>query len=297
MSDAGYVFGVANGKSVRAPRFARRIARRLAALAYVTPRAGSPHTPIRPVFIVYPSLEQRRANPNAMALLATIALLGAPPASYFNLSNFKLQLPVSNGNGGVEEISQPALNSYNSTYFYSLPGEASAYFFTPTDGATTGGSSFPRSELREQFDWVLGSAGRHALNATIRVLDDGPLHAVTIGQIHGDGLSGACSIIIELEWQAGDIVSHVRNQACKNVNQVVATGYKLGEPVDLALVSDGVTVSASADRGMTQTQAYPWLAGKGYKVYFKVGNYLQANTGKGGSVTALDKLLVEHAGA
>lgn len=220
-----------------------------------------------------------------------------PPGTLFDLTNYKLQLPVSAGGSSVEQISQPALKTYNSTFFYALGG-SSAYFFTPENGATTSGSSYPRSELRENIDWVLGTPGVHVLNATVRVLDDGPSHAVTIGQLHGNGLSGACSIIIELIWEAGDIVSHVRDQACKGKKLVVGH-FALNETISFSLRAEGTSVSAATNDASIKPGAgdwqYPWFAGKKYSVYFKAGNYYQGSgPSSKGSLTALDALATVH---
>jgi len=41
----------------------------------------------------------------------------APPGALFNLTSFKLQLPISDGKGGVVEVLQPALATYTSQFF------------------------------------------------------------------------------------------------------------------------------------------------------------------------------------
>ena len=234
------------------------------------------------------------------ALQCAASSTWTPPGSLFNLSTWKLQTPIADGSG-IMEVSQPALATYNSSVFYSLDGDESAYFWTPENGATTSGSNFPRSELRNDYDWFAGSTGRHVLNATIRVLDDGPLNTVTIGQIHGDGLSGACSIIIELEWKGGQIIAHVRDKKCKNINIVIDSGYKLGDAVTFSLSAEGTKVSASTPRTPAGAGDYdytwldPSVYGSQYNMYFKVGNYLQASgPSAAGSLTTLDALYLYH---
>lgn len=236
----------------------------------------------------------------ALSLCAALKCAAAwtPPGSLFNLSMWKLQTPIAGANGGIEEITQPALATYNSSVFYSLDGDASAYFFAPENGATTSGSNFPRSELRNNFDWVIGSSGLHVLNATVRVLDDGPLNTVTIGQIHGDGLSGSCSIVIELEWSKGQIIAHVRDKNCKNKSIIIDGGYRLGDAISFSLTAEGTAVSASTPRTPPGAgdYEYPWLSTSKYNVYFKVGNYLQASGSSAtvGSLTTLDALYLHH---
>lgn len=96
------------------------------------------------------------------------ALALSPPGVLFNLTSWGLQLPISNGKGGVAQVLQPALKTYTSAYFFTDPTDNGMTFWCPENGATTSGSSFPRSELREEVDFDL-SPGRHVLNATISV--------------------------------------------------------------------------------------------------------------------------------
>src|SRR5882724_9988709 len=56
----------------------------------------------------------------------------APPGKNFDLSHFALQLPVSNGSGGVEQISN--LATYASQYFYSGT-DGALVFWCPVTGA------------------------------------------------------------------------------------------------------------------------------------------------------------------
>ena len=152
-----------------------------------------------------------------------LALALSPPGVLFNLSSWGLQLPLSNGKGGVAQVLQPALKTYTSAYFYTDPADNGMTFWCPENGATTGGSSFPRSELREEFDFDL-SPGRHVLNATVAVLSANSSKAsVTIGQAHVDGISGHCSIFGELMWTDGTVTAHLRDKGCNNVNVIVGT--------------------------------------------------------------------------
>jgi hypothetical protein len=189
------------------------------------------------------------------------ALRGAaaqPPGSLFNLTTFGLQLPLSNGKGGVTQILQPALNSYRSAYFYTDPKDQSMVFWCPENGATTSGSSFPRSELREEIDFDL--SGRHVINATVAVAAANSTTAsVTIGQAHVDGISGHCSIFVELMWTSGAVIAHLRDKACNNVIRAVGK-YALGEWISYAIVVDGNTAQILTDKDDTMTPyAYTWL--------------------------------------
>jgi hypothetical protein len=131
-----------------------------------------------------------------IALLLSLARGSAsavsPPGALFDLSAFALQLPLSDGGGGVQQIKQPALATYTSEYFFTNASTGAMTFWCPENGAHTSGSNFPRSELREQPDFDLRAGGFHRLNATLTVVSTTAKEAVTIGQAHIDGLSGSC---------------------------------------------------------------------------------------------------------
>jgi hypothetical protein len=150
------------------------------------------------------------------ALLSCLCQAPPPPGVLFNLSSFGLQLPLSNGKGGVEQVYQPSLRTYSSPYFFTDAADRGMVFWCPENGATTSGSGFPRSELREEVDFGLG--GRHVLNTTIAVvLTNSSKASVTIGQAHIDGISGHCSIFVELMWTAGTVVAHLRDKGASAV--------------------------------------------------------------------------------
>lgn len=109
-----------------------------------------------------------------------------------DLTNWKLTLPVNTErNGNPDEIKQPQLNSYKDKWFFVNKSGNAVVFKANTGGETTGGSNFPRSELREMANsgkspaaWS-SSKGRHTLFIDQRVthLPDVRRHIV-IGQIH-----------------------------------------------------------------------------------------------------------------
>jgi hypothetical protein len=196
-----------------------------------------------------------------------------PPGAVFNLSAWTLQLPVSDGHGGVVEIKEPQLDTYTSEYFYTNGSSANnaMTFWCPEDGAHTSGSSYPRSELRETADWTF--IGTNRLNVTIAVLEEPTGGAITIGQVHVDGLSHSCSIVIELEWESGDIVAHLRDDQCNPVSKTVGTGYAIGDPVHYSIGIDGLDAFASTDTGSMPPYSYSWM-NTSVPIYFKVGDYV-----------------------
>jgi Alginate lyase len=95
------------------------------------------------------------------------------PSDVLNLSNWKIALPIDdNGNqsGDAKEVKQPALDSYTiSPYFRVTSTGTGVSFRANCGGATTSGSEYPRSELREMKNngttnasWSSGS-GTHTM--------------------------------------------------------------------------------------------------------------------------------------
>jgi len=123
-------------------------------------------------------------RPSAEALL---------PGKVFDLTNWKLTLPINTGNkANPDEIKQPLLNTYtNPDYFFTNKTNNAITLRANCGGFTTSGSNFPRSELREMVDNGTKSAswssttGTHTLFIDQRVthLPDVRKHIV-IGQIH-----------------------------------------------------------------------------------------------------------------
>ena len=118
-----------------------------------------------------------------------------PPGSNFDLSRWKLQLPTSNGvltasGGSVDELSTSQLTSGTTNAYFYTGGDGAMVFYAPNNGATTSGSTHPRSELRELINpndsgvnWSV--YGTHILTGQCKVLqvpvDTGK---VCIGQMH-----------------------------------------------------------------------------------------------------------------
>src|ERR1041385_1470648 len=96
------------------------------------------------------------------------------PAQVLNLLNWKLTLPIdTSAPGSPDEIKQPQLATYSNTnYFYLNTTKDGVVFIAPCGGATTSGSGYPRSELREmtnsgtaQASWSM-TAGTHTMEVT-----------------------------------------------------------------------------------------------------------------------------------
>jgi hypothetical protein len=118
------------------------------------------------------------------------------PGQNFDLSLWKITLPLdSSGNkaGTAAEVKPIPVAFQKSPYFYT-GADGAMVFMAPVDGATTSGSHYPRSELREMTAsggnaaWTSNQGG--TLKATLAVNEvpkksDGSMGRVVVGQIHG----------------------------------------------------------------------------------------------------------------
>ena len=214
------------------------------------------------------------------------------PGDIVDLQNWKLTLPVNN----AQEIKQPALGTYESSYFNHLPNCTAVVFKTPIGGATTSGSSYSRTELREMTSdgsrlasWS-GTSGTHEMAWRVAVDNAPPAKPqVVVGQVHDadddvvqilyDGKAGA----ITYRWlgkTAGELVS----------------GYQLGTYVDLKIVVSGGAFNLYANGALKATESRPSSG-----LYFKAGSYPQSNPSRGDdpnfhSQVRISKLAVKHVG-
>jgi hypothetical protein len=117
------------------------------------------------------------------------------PAEILDLNNWKLNVPEGiKTPGKSDEYRQPELKTYhNNNWFFVNKTEDAVVFKATTDGTTTIGSGYPRSELREMTDegtknasWS-SSTGIHTLFIEQSVIHL-PLKKphIVIGQIHDD---------------------------------------------------------------------------------------------------------------
>lgn len=165
----------------------------------------------------------------------------AVPADRFDAANWKITLPVDSSggtSGNAREVLQPALDTF----------ELAPYFETKTDGvqyrahvegATTSGSEYPRSELREMSgsnlaSWSIAS-GDHTLWVRCKVTHAPPEKPqVCVAQIHGGGddvlqvLYDGTRNAITVRWRGTTHPTYLKSNAVLgtffNVKIVVAAG-------------------------------------------------------------------------
>lgn len=237
---------------------------------------------------------------------------GVTPSKNFDLSDWKITLPVdSKGSTSGTAVEVTDLSGYqNSKYFYT--GSDGAMVFTASvDGATTSGSKYARSELREMDDgdraaWNLKTGG--FMSATLEVdkapiKSDGDTGRLVVGQIHGQD-----DELVRLYWDNGTVY-FVNDQAGSGNKE---TTFKLtdasGKNPNVSL-NEKFSYSIDAHDDVLDVRVY--ADGQEYKsvtkindvwdgdsFYFKAGTYLGVNedTGSGSGQTSFYSLGFNHDG-
>ena len=215
-------------------------------------------------------------------------------SDHFDLTKWKLTLPVdSTGSivGNAFEVTN--LKGYESAYFYDA-ADGAMVFAAQTDGATTSGSHYPRSELREMsggktYNWNLSEGG--TMTATLKVdsvptRTDGTPGREIIGQIHGQNKE-----LIRLYWQNNTVYFMNEQSGTDNkehqFNFLNAAGQApniaLGEKFSYKIDAHGNTMKVDiyADGQVyssTSTLNAIWQADT---FYFKAGVYLGVDETQG----------------
>ena len=209
------------------------------------------------------------------------------PADVLDLTNWKLTLPVNTAHAGSpDEIQQPELDGFqDSQYFHTNASCNGVVFRAPCGGATTSGSGYPRSELREMANNGLSlaswstTAGTHTMIVTqaITHLPVVKPHVVA-GQIHD---SNDDVIVFRLEGQKLFVDQN------GTTGPVLTSQYQLGDVFTVAFVARNGGVECYYNGAYVYTYQ---VSASG--CYFKTGCYTQSNTSKGDAPDAYGEVVV-----
>jgi hypothetical protein len=194
------------------------------------------------------------------------------PATILNLTNWKLTVPVNTSHAGnPDEYEQPELATYsNTTYFHVNSTNNGVVFNANAGGATTSGSGYPRSELREmknngadEASWS-SSSGTHTME-----IDEAITHLpvvkphIVVGQIH----------------DADDDVIVFRLEGTKlfmdhngDDGTVLTNSYVLGTRFTVKFVVSGNQVKSYYNGVLKETYNKTFSG-----AYFKAGAYVQSS--------------------
>jgi hypothetical protein len=234
----------------------------------------------------------------------------AAPSGNFALRNWKITLPTdASGNFARTAVEVKNLSGYqNASYFYT-GSDGAMVFRAPVEGATTSGSRYARSELREmkgseRAAWKLAQGG--VMSATLEVdtaptLFSGKVGRVVIGQVHGQDKE-----LVRLYWESNTI--YFKNDQAGGGNKELrfdlkdAAGRKSNVSLDerfsysIKAKGDFLEVVVRADGTVYKSQTRINDVWDADKFYFKAGVYLGVNEtqGTGHGQTSFYALTYKH---
>jgi hypothetical protein len=206
------------------------------------------------------------------------------PASILNLTDWKLTLPIAaNDSNYAREVKQPQLASYSDPYFRVNSARHGVVFSAPVDGATTPGSSYPRSELREMTNGGTENASWSTTSGVhTMVVTEAVKHLPSVKpQVVSAQLWGPTTDLIE-------ILADGRNPRQPGTVKLAVRIEGKSQPtyLDETYVPGArFTVSLTAEAGQVRV-AYNGTPKLVFTVrasgmYFKAGAYTQSNPSKG----------------
>ncbi|WP_176556250.1 polysaccharide lyase family 7 protein [Rubellimicrobium rubrum] len=245
----------------------------------------------------------------------TTLLPNAVPSANFDLSEWKLQLPVDAEGGLTGRYAEiKKLGGYTGTWFHTGT-DGAMVMRAPVDGVTTGGARYARSELRElnptfasptNAEWSLQEGGSMAVAMQVDFVPtklDGSAAKVVVGQIHGGDHQ-----LVRLYWENGSVYwVNGRNEAqSKDVVYLFKDAQGNTPKIDLNetfvytmdVKGHDLRLTLKAD-GITYTSAI--TIGPGWddnRFYFKAGLYLGTNeeTSRGEGQVSVYGIDVRHDG-
>lgn len=192
------------------------------------------------------------------------------PPSQFDLSKFNLQLPIDKNNS-IMIIKGADIAQFSSENFYFAPEDSSIRFFCSSDGKTTQGSHYPRTELREINEWHFD--GQHSLQVKMAVLQQPSSGKIIIGQIHGHSKGTEA---LKIWWNNGQVqVGFKKEVDDKEQRVTLLKNVPLGQTFDYSIRQNNSDVEVKI--GPQTTTFHFGDSWKSELVYFKAGNYLQDN--------------------
>lgn len=214
------------------------------------------------------------------------------PSDVLDLRNWYLTLPTG-APGHPDTVNQPQLGTYASSYFQLDPAKDGVVFTADAGGATTVGSRYPRSELREmngdlQASWS-NTSGSHTMTVrqAVVALPTAKPDVVT-AQIHDTQ-----SDVVEIRLQGRQLIAQYDNG---KTNITLDPAYVLGTRYDLRIVAASSHIAVFYN-GVQKADIDQ--SGSGW--YFKSGSYVQSNPSKGErpdavGVVVIYGLTVSHTG-
>ena len=225
--------------------------------------------------------------PSSLGLPKPASISIPTPSEILNLSNWKLTLPIETSHpGNPDEIRQPELGTYALSPYFEVNGPKDGVIFRAyVGGATTSGSSYPRSELREMTNSGRQSASWSNNSGThTMVIKQAITHLpaakpdIVAGQIHD-----ANDYVIMMRLNGKRLFVEGKGQFIGELD----TDYNLGTIFTVKIVATEGRINVYYN----DIQKVSYLkSGDGY--YFKAGCYTLSNTTKGDGPGAYGEVVI-----
>ncbi|NIF04918.1 polysaccharide lyase family 7 protein [Chryseobacterium sp. Tr-659] len=192
------------------------------------------------------------------------------PSAQFDLRDFNLQLPIEKNNS-IVIIKGSEISQFSSENFYFSSQDNSIRFFCSSDGKTTQGSHYPRTELRQIDEWHFEN--KHTLQVKMAVLKQPGTGKIIIGQIHGHSKGTEA---LKIWWNNGEIQAGFKKEVDDKEQRItLLKNVALGESFSYTISQNNLDVQVKINQ---QSTAFSFgESWKSESVYFKAGNYLQDN--------------------
>lgn len=209
---------------------------------------------------------------------------------FWSPTQWKLTLPENtNRPGNPDEVFPPELSRFSDSRFMNLDSQLPGIRLrAPCDGATTSGSKYPRTELRElQPDgkslasWGTSDGKSHELHLTIAVthLPQKKPHVI-MAQIHGPEHK-----LLAIRIEKDKVLAEGEGQ--KDV--VFRRNYELGNPLTLKIQTGDGKI-----RVMDSSQEVVCWDSSEADCYFKAGCYTQSNLKSGDTPESYGEVLITN---
>jgi len=234
--------------------------------------------------------------PSTTSAPATLEPGGPPersaqyPSDLIDLSNWYLTLPTGD-DGDPDQVHEPELATYSGPAFHLDDAKDGVVFSADAGGATTKGSEYPRSELREmngedKASWS-NTSGTHTLTLREAFTRLPPVKPEVVGaQIHD-----AKNDVVLIRLIGERLVAEYGRDSTRIT---IDPAYKLGTPYDLRITAADSHIQIFYNGNLAADIP---MSGSGW--YFKAGAYVLSNPDKGDSPDAegevvIYSLRVEH---
>ncbi|PTU73474.1 polysaccharide lyase family 7 protein [Pseudomonas mangrovi] len=241
-----------------------------------------------------------------------------PPGGNFDLGNWNITIPFDAENDTVGKpltilpVNLVGPNGYSHMPAFFTDSDGAMNFWAPLNGATTGGSKHPRSELREMIDGVSNavnwdSFGTAILDAQVRVMkvpaDDG---IVIIGQVHGHGSAPLVLLYYKYDQtkQTGRVIAKLQGTPVQGppfTQNTIATDIRLGERFTYQIKVErqpngGPAIASSSVNNGTPAEMVMEPSWDLETFYFKAGSYLHTygDSATDGALVKFYRLAASH---